>query len=70
VKYTALCVQFNVIIFRRTAFLLGGEIFIWKHVRALVIMNEPKSTAPSLTLHADDVDQGDIPLRLCHFGLY
>jgi hypothetical protein len=33
---------------------LGGKVGIWKQAQKLVIMSEPKSTAP----------QGDIPLEL------
>jgi hypothetical protein len=33
---------------------LGGKVGIWKQAQKLVIMSEPKSTAP----------QGDIPLDL------
>jgi len=47
----------------RTVFLLCGKVGIWKQGRELVIISEPKSTAP-LILPADKVTQSDIPLGL------
>jgi hypothetical protein len=45
--------------------LFGGNVGIWKQAREEVIMSEPKSTAPPpLTLPADKITQGDIPLGL------
>jgi hypothetical protein len=43
---------------------LGGKAGIWKQARERVIMSEPKSTGHPLTLPADKVTQGDIPLVL------
>jgi hypothetical protein len=43
---------------------LGGKVGIWKQAWELVIMSEPKSKAPRLTLPAGEVTKGDIPLGL------
>ena len=48
---------------RRTVFLLGGKVGICKQARELVIMSEPKSTAPPHTPHPA-CTQGDIPFGL------
>jgi hypothetical protein len=47
---------------------LGGKVGIWKQARELVIMSEPKPTAP-LILPADRVTEGDIPLGLMQTSL-
>ena len=54
---------------RRTVFLLGGKVGIWKQARELVVMSEPKSTGP-LTLPADKFTQGDIPLGLMQTSVH
>jgi hypothetical protein len=48
---------------------LGGKVFIWKQARELVIMREPKSTAPPPILPADKVTEGDIPQTSLLFRL-
>jgi hypothetical protein len=53
---------------RRTVFLLGGKVGIWKQARELVVMSEPKSTGP-LVLPADKVTKGFIPLELMQTSL-